>query len=122
MPTRQRESKLSSKIVAYLNKQPHAFFWKLHEDMYGINGMPDIVGVYRGQFVGVEVKLLGEQLTPIQSRRKFLLEQADGVVFVVHSLAELRVQFGQLAQKFARKALIEFFAREDLDYDGDSPA
>ena len=42
------------------------FFWKESGGPYGTSGVPDIICCYKGRFLGLEAKLPGGRLTPLQ--------------------------------------------------------
>lgn len=45
---------------------------------FGKNGVPDIVGCYKGRLFGIEVKREGKKPTPIQERRMAEICKAGG--------------------------------------------
>ena len=64
-----KESEIENAILDYLNILKDAFFWKnpasgffdgkkmrRHKSKYAINGVSDILGIYRGRFVALEIK------------------------------------------------------------------
>jgi len=53
------ESEFVHELVKYYNNFVHSFFHRTHGGMYSsITGLPDIVGCYRGSFVGIECKCI----------------------------------------------------------------
>lgn len=88
--SRQRESRLSSKIIKELNKHPGIFCWKNHGSEFTLAGLPDIIGVGEGMFFGLEVKLpeSRENVSPVQRHVHHQLRSAGGFVAVVCSVAE----------------------------------
>lgn len=86
--TKQPESKLSRDIMRELRKRG-AFVWKNHGSPMMMNGLPDIVGVYRGFFIAIETKMPdGGDPTPIQLLRHDMIREAEGIVKVARSVAE----------------------------------
>jgi Holliday junction resolvase len=86
--TSQPESKLSRKIMAELRSRG-AFVWKNHGGPTMMNGLPDIAGVYRGFFIGIETKMPeGGDASPVQQLRHRQIRAAGGVVEVARSVAE----------------------------------
>lgn len=52
-------------------------------------GLPDIAGVYRGQFISIETKMPdGDDPTPIQLRRHRQIREAGGHVHVARSVRQ----------------------------------
>lgn len=64
----QPESVLSLKINKAMTKRG-AFMWKVHGNEYTPAGIPDLVGAFRGQAIGVETKMPGGKLSVIQEYR-----------------------------------------------------
>lgn len=56
---------------------------------FGKPGMPDIVAVMRGLFVGIEVKRPGQKMSDAQVDFAYALESAGGVYVVMSSLADV---------------------------------
>ena len=48
-------------------------------------GLPDIVAVYKGRFIGIEVKSGKDRMSIYQEHRKQEIENARGVYFVARS-------------------------------------
>ena len=53
-----------------------------------INGLPDIVAIIAGKYIGIEVKAPGGKMRPAQSEFKQQLEAARGIYWVFDSLDE----------------------------------
>ena len=53
-------------------------------------GWPDIIGVYRGYFIGIEVKRPGQVATPLQEFKIDELKKAGAYVCVATSVNEPR--------------------------------
>lgn len=82
----QPEARLSRAIMAALRARG-AFVWKVHGGPMQMAGLPDIVGVWHGRFIGVESKLD----TSLSTRQVYVirrLREAGAVVVVAHSVAE----------------------------------
>ncbi len=54
-------------------------------------GTPDLVFVWKGRFVAIEVKLPGKSLSKVQKEVHELIGLAGGVRHTVHSLVELEM-------------------------------
>ncbi len=48
-------------------------------------GLPDIIAIIRGRFVGIEVKAGKDKLSEHQQHRKFEIERAGGIYFEARS-------------------------------------
>lgn len=66
-----KESALRSKIIKSLRDRG-GFWCVIHQSGTQIIGLPDIVGVYRGRFYGIEVKRPGREST-LTERQKLIL-------------------------------------------------
>jgi Holliday junction resolvase len=86
---RQRESKLSGKIMTALRANG-VFCFKVHGSEHMMSGLPDIIACVDGQFLGLETKLPGEEkeTSPKQDWVHGLVRQARGRVEVVTSVQE----------------------------------
>jgi Holliday junction resolvase len=86
---RQRESKLSGRILTALRANG-VFCFKVHGSEHMMAGLPDIVACVEGQFLGLEIKLPGEEkaTSPRQDWVHGLIRQAQGRVEVVTSVQE----------------------------------
>ncbi len=76
----QRESSVSNTLMKHLHKMlPKSFWTKVH--MTAMQpALLDIIGVWRGHYVTIEVKMLGEQLTPRQRIVALMQEHAGAIV------------------------------------------
>lgn len=81
------ETKIVKKCMALLNKKYPGFYFKTHGGPYQKAGLPDIIGVYKGRFIGVEIKCPGKEdtLTDLQSKTIRRIVLAGGVAFMATS-------------------------------------
>lgn len=66
------------------------FFWKEHGGPYGVSGVPDIICCYKGRFLGLEAKLPGGRLTPLQRRALEKINRAGGIARRVESVDDVK--------------------------------
>lgn len=97
----QPESKLSYNIMQALRAEG-AFVWKNHGGPLTKSGLPDITGVYRGLFIGLETKMPGNESSTIQKLRHVQIRAAGGLVCVPHSVAEAMEWFRGVVVPAAR--------------------
>lgn len=83
----QPESRLSYKIQKALKKRG-AWVFKVHGSEYQPAGIPDIIGVYRGQFIGVESKMPGNGPSEIQGFRMGQIARAGGLCVVAYDVSD----------------------------------
>lgn len=87
---RQPEGKAKKRIKSYLQGQG-AVVWAIHGgDPFQESGIPDLIGCWRGRFLGLEVKQPGEEPTPLQLRSLSLITRAGGIAGVVTSVGDVQ--------------------------------
>lgn len=82
-----KESTLQKKIKKALQKEG-GFWVKVHGGPYQRVGLPDLIGCYKGKFIGIEVKVPGREdtLTKRQSRILRQIESEGGIAFMSTSV------------------------------------
>jgi len=85
----ESESKLTKRMVARL-KQRGAWARKIHGNMYTA-GLPDIMAVYKGWGLGLEVKVPGREktLTEMQAKTLTRIEEAGGYGQMVTTIEQV---------------------------------
>ncbi len=78
------ETKIVKKIIKELELHFPGFYFKTHGGLYQRIGLPDIIGVHKGRFIGIEVKCPGKEntLTKIQEKTLNLIKLYGGVGIV----------------------------------------
>lgn len=95
----QPEGKLSAKIKAMMIRRG-AFVWKVHGNEFTPTGLPDLCGVYLGQFIGCESKMPGNDLSDIQKYRIGKMRMAGALIIApCFSVAEAE-EFMDAVQAF----------------------
>jgi|SRR6185503_442712 len=92
MSTRKKplESRVVKKILEYLRARG-AFATKTYGNPVVTRGLPDILGCYRGIFLGLEVKAdASGKPTELQSYRLKEITQAGGVARVISTVDEAK--------------------------------
>ena len=85
----QPESRLSKTFIEYLRSKG-AWVFKVHGSEFQPSGIPDILGSYHGQFIGVESKMPGNSLSEIQVFRIRRIRDAGGMVCVAYSKTDVQ--------------------------------
>lgn len=88
---RKPETNLRSRIKETLERERPGFWVIIHGSAMQQAGLPDIIGVYKGRFVGVEVKVPGEQARPLQAHTHRKINAAGGIAGSVISVDEALV-------------------------------
>ena len=78
------ETKVVRDIIKMLKSSFPGFYFKTHGGLYQKIGLPDILGVHRGRFIGIEVKCPGKEdtLTNLQEKNLALINLYGGVGFM----------------------------------------
>ena len=89
---RQPESKLAKKVKQYLVAQG-AFVFNVHggDSPFQEIGLPDLLCCFRGLYVGLELKLPGENPSRIQELQMGKIRDAGGIAEVVRSVSDVRL-------------------------------
>lgn len=75
---------------------------KIHGSAFQVSGIPDILGCYRGQFVGLEVKRPEIAVEGLSARQRLMfkrIRQAGGIPRVVVSTKEALEVTSQIDKK-----------------------
>lgn len=75
----QPESRRSLEFQRMI-KARSGWCYKVHGNEYTPSGIPDILGVYHGQFIGIETKMVGNTLSEIQRYRIARMRMAGAFV------------------------------------------
>ena len=77
------EAKVKKKVVAQL-KEIGAYYFYPVTGGYGVSGVPDIVGCYRGMFFGIECKAGSNKPTPLQDKNLTDIKKQRGIAVVIN--------------------------------------
>lgn len=85
------EKHIVTDIIKHLNKVDECHVWKTHGGMYSTPGVPDVVGVYQGKFLGIEVKRPEKKGNVTKLQRAFInkLNSCGGISFVACSVDDV---------------------------------
>lgn len=94
-----KETELVKQIMEYLYYKPGLFFrvnsgaFKTQAGGFyrfcSINGVSDILGVYKGKFVAIECKVGRNKTSPAQDRFLNAVKENGGIVIVAYSLDDV---------------------------------
>lgn len=84
------EADIVRKALKALRELPDTFWFKVHGGPYQQAGIPDIIGMIRGRFFGLEFKTPARKntVTPLQEQTLNAIRKAGGVGAVVTSVDE----------------------------------
>jgi len=82
------EKEITREIRAYLNIRG-IFHWKAWQGLGSTPGCPDIIGIWKGRMLGIEVKGGKGYLTEIQQRFIDRINDHGGLAFVARSVEDV---------------------------------
>lgn len=80
--------------IRNLLKTFHIFHWKNHGGPMGARGVPDILGIFQGRLLGIEVKTAAGKPSPDQERFIQNINDAGGIAFVARSVDDVIENLG----------------------------
>lgn len=84
------ESALQRKIQNYLKKKlPNSFVWKNHGNQYSVIGLPDLMCIYNGKIICIEVKIPGNVPTKLQEVTIRKLTDAGAICCIAYSIDDV---------------------------------
>jgi hypothetical protein len=88
------ETKVVKSIKAMLEREFPGFYFKTHGGLYQMVGLPDLLGVHRGRFIGIEVKCPGKEHTLTENQKKVLgkINLYGGVGFMSTSPEDTKIK------------------------------
>ena len=91
------EKKVKTKVVAIL-KEFGAYYFYPVAGGYGASGVPDIVGCYKGRFIGIECKAGKGKTTALQEKNIAQIIATGGKAIVVNedNIDHVRYLLGEM--------------------------
>ena len=100
-----KEATVVKNIRRALDLHFPGFYFKTHGGPFQLAGLPDIVGLHRGRFIGIEVKCPGKEKN-LTDRQQHVIDRitlAGGIAFMATSpnqvLAKLKGEFKNVKSK-----------------------
>lgn len=93
-PLNRGESKIQAEILRYLNGLPRSYFFKTV--VCNRSGVPDIVGVYKGHAIYIEVKSSRGKLSELQFLAREKLLEASAIHIVARELDTVKAVIREL--------------------------
>lgn len=82
------EREITAQIRSVL-KTFGVFHWKVWQGLGSTPGVPDIVGIFNGKFLGIEVKAKNGKVSPHQQRFLDNINANGGIGFVAYSAEDV---------------------------------
>lgn len=84
---KNKETKLQEKVISYLNgRQVFNFRYQAASNQFGL---PDVIAIYRGYFVGLELKVDDGKATELQLRMLNAIKTAGGYATIIRSITDI---------------------------------
>jgi hypothetical protein len=88
---KNKETDLQNKVLNYLNgRQVFNFRYQAQANQYG---MPDIIAIYKGYFIGLELKTDDGKPTELQLRMLNAIKNAGGYADIIRSVTDVILLF-----------------------------
>ena len=81
------ESKIQKDVIAFL-KRKHIYHFRFQAQS-NLNGLPDILCLYKGFFLGLELKQENGRPTALQLRKIKTIEENGGIGRIIRSVSEV---------------------------------
>jgi Holliday junction resolvase len=94
------EGKIQADIIKYLKENK---IWNMRYTASTTYGMPDIIAIYNGYFVGIEVKTPTGRATELQQRMKDSIEKAGGYHIFATSVESVYTLIRRIEKEHADK-------------------
>ena len=78
-----KESKYQEKVLAYIRERGGWCFTSHGGSMYQVAGLPDVIGTYKGVFLGLELKTGKYQATELQKAKLNAIQASGGVGMIL---------------------------------------
>lgn len=78
-----KESKFQEQVLDHLEKKGAWCFTSHGGSMFQVAGLPDVIGVYKGIFLGFELKTGNYQATQLQKSKLNNIQDAGGVGLII---------------------------------------
>lgn len=82
-----RESEIQTKILKYLDS---IGAYSVKTIATNKRGVPDILVCYKGKFIAIEVKTLGNKPSPLQIYNLDGIRESGGIAFVAFSVEDVK--------------------------------
>lgn len=88
----RNEKRITLRIQRWLKDQDKSYFFKVAGQASQLTGISDLIGVYRGRFVAIEVKDPANTAGPTPRQKLFMsrVKAAGGVAFVARDLDKVK--------------------------------
>lgn len=99
-----KESVIQKKIMDYIRKvEPNVYLRKIcGGPMFQTRGIPDLIGSWRGRFIGIEIKIESGKITELQRHEALQIIKSGGLYMCVYGYDHFLKLWGELVEKVGR--------------------
>ena len=87
-PRKQTERDITAGI-RHLLKTLGVFHWKQHQGLGSTPGVPDVIGIWQGRMLGIEIKTAVGRVSPAQQAFIDRINREGGVAFVARGVEDV---------------------------------
>lgn len=81
------ENKFQEEVIKFLkNKRIYHFRFQAQSNL---NGMPDVLALYKGYFIGLELKKKGGEPTNLQERKIKTINENGGIGLIIDDIKDI---------------------------------
>ena len=100
-PWKNATEKQITIAIRQLLKTLGIFHWKVHQGLGCVPGVPDIIGIYQGRMLGIEIKTERGTISDHQQRFLEAINREGGLAFAARSAEDVIDKLG-LQDRFLR--------------------
>lgn len=103
------ENKFQEEVIKFLkNKRIYHFRFQAQSNL---NGMPDVLALYKGYFIGLELKKKGGEPTNLQERKIKTINENGGLGIIVDDIEDVSklIRLIDNCQGFESETILKFF-------------
>ncbi|HBJ74611.1 MAG TPA: hypothetical protein DDY86_03620 [Syntrophaceae bacterium] len=87
--TKPQSEKEITKAIRFVLRTLGIFHWKVWQGLGSVPGVPDIIGIYKGRMLGIEVKTAGGKISKHQQHFIDMIKREGGIAFVARSVQDV---------------------------------
>lgn len=93
------EADLKDKVKALLRSISQLWFFMPVPFGYGVKGIPDFIGCWRGRFFAIETKAFKNKETPWQTLIRNKILAAGGLAIAAYTIEDVKAMFENAIQR-----------------------
>jgi hypothetical protein len=111
------ESKIQKSIIKYL-KDKRVYHFRFQAQV-NLNGLPDIIALYKGYFIGLELKRPGGKPTGLQLKKIEAINENGGIGLVVDNIKDVKliINLIDLYCGYKGETILSFYNKDRCAYE-----